>query len=197
MEFYNEFTFTFKSKEESEKAIDIIKTAIENSPKYDFDKSYAQDFRKDMANNLYNNLCLCNQEMEFYLEIDIYNVILSRKCYLTASDALEFFIDLLKNIGDTVGDYKVTISNNDTYEDSYIEAHKENGVLTIDTVSYPEGYCDSAECEECSFEVTDRAEWDGSPIVKCPECGAEIDLAELFKVEEERNHFEIVLNDTK
>ena len=193
MEFYNEFTFTFKSKEESEKAIDIIKTAIENSPKYDFDKSYAQDFRKNMANNLY----LYNREMEFYFDINIYDVILSRKCYLTASDALEFFVDLLKRIGDSVGDYKFSVSNNDTYEDSYIEAKKENGVLTIDTVYYPEGYCDSAECEECSFEVTDRAEWDGSPIVKCPECDAEVDLAELFKVEEEIKHFEIVLNDTK
>lgn len=193
MEFYNEFTFTFKSKEDSEKAIDTIKTAIANSPKFDFEDSYVQNFKKDMVDNLY----LYNQEMEFYLEINIYNVILSRKCYLTSSNALEFFIDLLKNIGDTVGDYRVAISNNDTYEDSYIEAQKENGVLTIDTVSYPEGYCDSAECEECSFEVTDRAEWDGSPIVKCPECGAEIDLAELFKVEEERNHFEIVLNDMK
>ena len=193
MEFYNEFTFTFKSKEDSEKAIDTIKTAIANSPKFDFEDSYVQNFKKDMVDNLY----LYNQEMEFYLEINIYNVILSRKCYLTASDALEFFVDLLKRIGDSVGDYKFSVSNNDTYEDSYIEAQKENGVLTIDTVYYPEGYCDSAECEECSFEVTDRAEWDGSPIVKCPECGAEIDLAELFKVEEERNHFEIVLNDMK
>jgi len=193
MEFYNEFTFTFKSKEESEKAIDIIKTAIENSPKYDFDKSYAQDFRKDMVDNLY----LYNQEMEFYLEINIYNVILSRKCYLTASDALEFFTDLLKNIGDTVGDYKFSVSNNDTYEDSYIEAQKENGVLTIDTVSYPEGYCDSAECEECSFEVTDRAEWDGSPVAICPVCGTEINLKEIFEVEEKNTHLKIVLNDMK
>lgn len=193
MEFYNEFTFTFKSKEESEKAIDIIKTAIENSPKYDFDKSYAQDFRKDMVDNLY----LYNQEMEFYLEINIYNVILSRKCYLTASDALEFFVDLLKRIGDSVGDYKFSVSNNDTYEDSYIEAQKENGVLTIDTVHYPEGYCDSAECEECSFEVTDRAEWDGSPVAICPVCGTEINLKEIFEVEEKNTHLKIVLNDMK
>ena len=193
MEFYNEFTFTFKSKEEAEKAIDIIKTAIENSPKYDFDKSYAQDFRKDMTNNLY----LYNREMEFYFDINIYDVILSRKCYLTSSNALEFFTDLLKNIGDTVGDYKVTISNNDTYEDSYIEAQKENGVLTIDTVYYPEGYCDSAECEECSFEVTDRAEWDGSPTAICPVCGTEINLKEIFEVEEKNTHLKIVLNDMK
>lgn len=193
MYFYNEFTFTFKSKEESEKAIDIIKTAIENSPKYDFDKSYAQDFRKDMANNLY----LYNREMEFYFDIDIYDVILSRKCYLTSSNALEFFIDLLKNIGDTVGDYKVTISNNDTYEDSYIEAKKENGVLTLNSVLYPEGYYDEIDCDECGYEIVERDEWDGTPIIECPVCGAEIDLAELFKVEEERNHFEIVLNDMK
>ena len=193
MEFYNEFTFTFKSKEESEKAIDIIKTAIENSPKYDFDKSYAQDFRKDMTNNLY----LYNREMEFYFDIDIYDVILSRKCYLTASDALEFFVDLLKRIGDSVGDYKFSVSNNDTYEDSYIEAQKENGVLTIDTVYYPEGYCDSAECEECSFEVTDRAEWDGSPVAICPVCGTEINLKEIFEVEEKNTHLKIVLNDMK
>lgn len=193
MEFYNEFTFTFKSKEDSEKAIDTIKTAIVNSPKFDFEDSYVQNFKKDMVDNLY----LYNQEMEFYLEINIYNVILSRKCYLTASDALEFFVDLLKRIGDSVGDYKFLVSNNDTYEDSYIEAQKENGVLTIDTVSYPEGYCDSAECEECSFEVTDRAEWDGSSVAICPVCGTEINLKEIFEVEEKNTHLKIVLNDMK
>lgn len=184
MDFYNEFTFTFQSKEESERAIDIIKSAIKNSSRYDFEDTYTHNFRDEMVDNIH----LINHEMEFYSKINVYDVVLDNGYYLTASDALEFIVDLLKSIGNTVGDYKFSASNNDTYEDSYVEAQKENGVLKLSTVLYPEGYYDEIDCDECGYEIVERDEWDGTPIIECPVCGSKINVEELFEIDPERNH---------
>lgn len=174
MEFYNEFKFEFGSHEDAVKAFEPIKQALLDSYDWDFASGYVRKFNEDMANDI-----VVENEL----------VVLNIKCYLTAYDAKKFFEEFLNTLGDTIPDYKFINGNNDTYENSFIDAVKENGKLVINVDYFPEGYCNTAMCDGCGYEF-DREDWNGEATTICPMCGEEINLVEAFEVDKEADYFE-------
>lgn len=178
MEFYNEFKFEFGSHEDAVKAFEPIKRALLDSSNWNFASNYTQKFNENMANDI-------------VVEDEV--VVLNNKCYLTAYDAKRFFEELLNTLGDTIPDYKFINGNNDTYENSFIDAVKKDGELVVNVEYYPEGYWNTAMCDGCGYEF-DRDDWNGEATTICPMCGEEIKLAEAFDVNDEYNHLEYKLN---
>lgn len=177
MQCYNEFNFTFANSEVATESFEKIKDCINN-----LSYSCLKQYRADVKSEILNHLSVVDNM-----------VYLQYYCYLYASDAKDYFFELLKAVCREVkADFTFTNKNNDTYEDSYIDAEFKDGTLEVAITFYPEGYTDIAECEDCGAEVIEFDDWDGSyENMQCPECGNIVDLEDIFAVREWVNNYTI------
>ena len=157
--FDNDFTVTFTNKTAAKKA-----------------KQIAADTLNAMTIDGY----VSNPAKETAAELHVEGKALSSDA--TAFDAHDFMeaaVNVVKAIAAKLSDESFTFNcvGTDTYSESWVEGSLENGVLTIDTTYFPEGYGELF-CPECGEFVIEMEEYDPSESYICPECGEEIDFSD-------------------
>ena len=164
MRYDNEMKITMRTAKMAEKAMETLKNRL--AAGFDRDKEYTRNPAIRFAEEL---------------QIDGRIVKIPFDCgYYTPLDALVVMCELAETLAKNLPTNTFTFENCNCsdYDMSCVNATFKKGILEIQTIYYPNGYCEEYFCPECG-EVAVYAEdyVEGNTYI-CPECGEEIDLSE-------------------
>ena len=164
MRYDNEIKITMRTTQMAEKAVEVLRTRLAAGFACD------EDYRRNPSQRLNDDL-----------EIEGRIIKVPFDCgYYTPVDALTVMCELAENLAKAFAKNTFTFENCNwsDYDMSRVDAKFKKGVLEIQTIYYPNGYCEEYFCPECG-EVAVYAEdyVEGNTYI-CPECGEEIDLSE-------------------
>lgn len=164
MRYDNEMKITMRTTKMAEKAMEILKNRLASG--FDCDKDYVR-----------------NPAMQFAadLEIDGRIVKVPFDCgYYTPDDALTVMCELAEHLAKNFVKSSFTFKNcnSSDYDMSCVDATFKKGILEIQTIYYPNGYCEEYFCHECGEVVVYAEDYVEGNTYICPECGEEIDLSE-------------------
>ena len=75
-------------------------------------------------------------------------------------DAMKVIPELLQYLAERLGaDFKLKSYHQSEYDECSIDANYHEGVLDIETVYYPSGYCEELCCEECGEVVIEMEDY--------------------------------------
>ena len=173
MEYYNEFTIEYDTKENALSQKTLIEHCLDDIDvtKYGYSESYnyGEVFRK---------LLTFDGEKKFE-----YGIKGAPDGFVTPEDSLEVLPIMARKLAIDKKDAGFIISseNSGSYTDSTVKIEYKNGKLTIDTIYYPSGDFESLICRECGEELVTIEEYEKGKIYICPECGAECDLSDDYE----------------
>ena len=162
--YHNDFEITFTNEADAESAKIIATNAI-NAMSV---PGYAYNATEEFANSLcVEGNVLANEEYSF-----------------TSDDLLNVAVATIKAIAGSMktASFSFKSGSADTYAESWAEGCFENGILTITSAYYPEGYSEFLTCPECGEAVERMDDYDPSKTYICPECGEEVDLSDQAPV---------------
>lgn len=167
MEYYNEFKLTMETNAKAKEASEILINRLNKG--FEIDNTYRFNPSSKMAQVISAN--------DNTVTLDGYDG------YYTVEDSEEVFFELLKVLAENLSEdtFSCEIINNSTYSEGTINASFSNGILTINSVYYPEGYTEYLCCDECGENIVKIDEYDASKKYFCEECGEEVDLQEQYE----------------
>lgn len=126
MEYYNEFKLTMETNAKAKEASEILINRLNKG--FEIDNTYRFNPSSKMAQVISAN--------DNTVTLDGYDG------YYTVEDSEEVFFELLKVLAENLSEdtFSCEIINNSTYSEGTINASFSNGILTINSVYYPEGY---------------------------------------------------------
>lgn len=178
MRYDNEMKITMRTATMAEKAMEILKNRL--AAGFDCDEDY--------KNNPYSIFC-CNedcgnnpsQRLIKDLEIDGRAIKVPFDCgYYIPTDAVTVMCELAETLAKNLSANAFTLFNQNTSDDdmSRVNATFKKGILEIQTIYYPNGYCEEYFCPECGGVAVYAEDYVEGNTYICPECGEEIDLSE-------------------
>lgn len=167
MEYYNEFKLTMETNAKAKEASEILVNRLNKG--FEIDNTYRFNPSSKMAQVISAN--------DNTVTLDGYDG------YYTVEDSEEVFFELIKVLAENLSEdtFSCEIINNSTYSEGTINTSFSNGILTINSVYYPEGYTEYLCCDECGENIVKIDEYDASKTYFCEECGEEVDLQEQYE----------------
>ena len=105
--------------------------------------------------------------------------------YYLPKDAEAVMFELLQYLAEHINEKTFSCKNkNYSSDDDYSEvnAQYKKGVLEIDSIYYPRGYCEELYCEECHEIIVDLEEYEEDETYICPECEEPCDFSEQLPI---------------
>ncbi len=157
--FNNDLTITFTNEADVQNAKTIAVNTIKAMPIPGYDDNVSELF----ADSLY---------------LDDNDLVNEEYC-LSSDDFMKVAATVVKAIAASLKTANFTFDcvSSDSYAESCVEGCFENGLLTINTTYFPDGYSEFLACPECGEDVVRTEDYDPSKTYICPDCGEEVDLS--------------------
>ena len=96
-------------------------------------------------------------------------------------DYIEFVPEICKLIAE-IGIFSGNAAFLSGYGDEgEFEFSYDGNTISLKSIYYPNGYCESLCCEKCGMDLVSIDEYEEGEIYICPECGEEIDLFDAYE----------------
>ena len=153
MEYCNEFKLTMETNAKAKEASEILINRLNKG--FEIDNTYRFNPSSKMAQVISAN--------DNTVTLDGYDG------YYTVEDSEEVFFELLKVLAENLSEdtFSCEMINNSTYSEGTINTSFSNGILTINSVYYPEGYTEYLCCDECGENIVKIDEYDASKTYFC------------------------------
>lgn len=169
MEYYNEFTIEYDTKENALSQQEAVGHCLDeiDATQYGYSSAYnfGEVFRKRLT---------FDGEKKFTYGVDG-----EMDGFATPEDAMEVMPIMARNLAKLKrnASFELSSENQGTYTDSTVAIKYSNGKLVIDTIYYPSGAgWEMLSCPECGEDVVSMDDYEKGKVYTCPECGAECDF---------------------
>ena len=156
------FNLNFTNKSAAEKAKKIAADTFKTMKTSDYNYNPYELFAK--------SLCVKGNDLT------------SNEACLIAEDFMDATANVIKAIAENLKTENFTFNTCgvDSYTEGWVDGCFKDGLLTITSTFYPNGYWEHLFCPECGELVVRLEEYDPSKTYICPECGEELDLSEQY-----------------